>query len=169
MRGPKAVILIFLFLFLGLIFRSTLFYFLSVFGVSPDFVLLIIVYAAVKRGPLAGMVTGFAGGMMEGLFSPPYGFHALAKTIIGFILGKFEGILSLDPFFMKILLVLGATVVKGIITGFGHLIFGIAGPEFFTFVGCVLVECVYNAIFAPLLFGLMNKIAVFKTKAPEPL
>jgi rod shape-determining protein MreD len=167
MREPKAIILIFILLFVGLVFQSTLFEFLRVFNARPDFVLLVIVYAALKRGPMAGMFTGFAGGIMEGFFSPPYGFHALAKTIIGFILGKFEGILSIDPFFMKILLVLGATIVKGIFTGLGHLVFGISGPPFFTFAGCVLVEAVYNALFAPILFFLMKKMSVFKNKSAE--
>lgn len=169
MREPKAIILIFFLLFFGIILQSTLFEFLKVFNVRPDLCLLIVVYAALKRGSTAGMFTGFAGGMMEGVFSPPYGFHALVKTILGFALGKFEGVLSIDPFFMKLLLVIGATIVKGILTGFNHLVFGIAGPPFFTFVACVLLECVYNALLAPLLFFLMNKMAVFKTKSMEPV
>ncbi len=107
--------------------------------------------------------------MLEGFFTPPYGFHALTKTVLGYVLGRFEGILSIDPFFMKILLVIGATWVKGLLTGLEHIVFGIAGPPFFTFVLAVLLESLYNALLAPLIFFLLNKMRLFKVKGMETI
>jgi rod shape-determining protein MreD len=166
-REPKAVILIFLLLLLAIILQSTLFELLKVWYVRPDLCLMIIIFAALQRGSLAGMLTGFTAGLMEGFFTPPYGFHALIKTIIGYALGRFEGVLSIDPFFMKILLVIGATLAKGILSGLGHLVFGVAGPPFFTFVLGVLLECAYNAVLAPFVFFLLKIMKLFKVKGLE--
>jgi rod shape-determining protein MreD len=166
-KEPKAVIFIFLFIVLALLLQSTLFELLSVWHVRPDLCLMIIIFAAIQRGSMAGMFTGFTAGMLEGFFTPPYGFHALAKTVLGYILGRFEGILSIEPFFMKILLVVGATWVKGLLTGLEHLVFGIAGPPFFVYVGSVLLESLYNALLAPLVFLLLTKMKLFKVKGME--
>jgi rod shape-determining protein MreD len=166
-KEPKAVILIFISIVFALLLQSTLFQLLSVWNVRPDLCLMIIVFTAIQRGSMAGMLTGFTAGMLEGFFTPPYGFHALAKTILGYALGKFEGILSIDPFFMKILLVIGATWVKGLLTGFEHLVFGIAGPPLGTFILAVLLESVYNALLALFVFFLLGRMKLFKVKGME--
>jgi rod shape-determining protein MreD len=168
-KEPKAVILIFLSIVLALLLQSTLFELLSVWHVRPDLCLMIIIFAAIRRGSMAGMFTGFTAGMLEGFFTPPYGFHALAKTVLGYVLGRFEGILSIEPFFIKILLVVGATWVKGILTGLEHIIFGIAGPPFFTFVLAVLLESLYNALLAPVIFFLLTRMRLFKVKGMETI
>ena len=167
MKEPKAVILIFLLLFVAIILQSTLFQLLSVWNVRPDICLIIIIFAALQRGPMAGMLTGFTAGLMEGFFTSPIGFHALIKTILGYVLGRFEGVLSIDSFVMKILLVIGATLAEGTLRGFGHLIFGIAGPPFFIFVLTVLLECAYNAVLAPFVFFLLKIMKMFKVKGLE--
>jgi rod shape-determining protein MreD len=166
-REPKAVIIIFFLLFFAVIFQSTIFEFLKIWQIRPDFALLILVFVSLQRGPFAGMLTGFTAGLMEGFFTPPYGFHALIKTILGYVLGRFEGILSTDPFFMKILLVAGATLAKGILSGIAHLIFGIPEQPFLIYLGGMLLECVYNAVLAPPVFFLLKKMKLFKTKVQE--
>jgi rod shape-determining protein MreD len=163
----KAVILIAVFIILALLLQTTLFEILSVWHVRPDFCLILIIFVSIRRGSVAGMFTGFTAGMIEGFFTPPFGFHALAKTIIGYVLGRFEGILSIDPFFMKMVLVIGATWAKRLIIGIEHLVFGIAGPPFFTFVFSALVESLYTALLAPVIFFLLNRLKLFKVKGME--
>ncbi len=152
---------------LAIVLQSTLFQLLSVWNVRPDICLMIIIFVALQRGPMAGMLTGFTAGLMEGFFTPPFGFFALIKTIIGYVLGRFEGILSIDSFVMKILLVIGATLVEGTLRGFGHLIFGFSGPPFFIFVAGVLLECAYNAVLAPFVFFILKIMKLFKAKGLE--
>jgi rod shape-determining protein MreD len=166
-KEPKAVILVFLSVLFALLLQSTLFEILSVWHVRPDLCLIIIIFVAIQRGSMAGMITGFTAGLMEGFFTPPYGFHALAKTILGYVLGRFEGILSIDSLIMKTLLVIGATWVKGLLQGFEHLVFGIAGPPFGIFFLSVLLESLYNAILSFLVFFLLGKMRIFKVKGME--
>ncbi|MBN2352607.1 MAG: rod shape-determining protein MreD [Spirochaetales bacterium] len=169
MKELKAVILIFLLLMAAIILQSTLFELLNINHVRPNICLMIIIFAALQRGSMAGMLTGFTAGMLEGFFMPKFGFIALIQTIIGYMLGRFEGVLSIDTFIMKILLVIGATLAEGILRGFGHLIFGIAGPPFFIFVLNVLIECAYNAVLAPFIFFLLKIMRLFKVKGLEPV
>jgi rod shape-determining protein MreD len=168
-KEPKAVILIFLLLILAVVLQSTLFQLLSILNVRPDLCLMIIIFAALQRGSMAGMLTGFTAGLLEGFFTEPIGFHALIKTIIGYVVGRFEGILSIEPFFMKIILIIGATWAKGLLTGFSHLIFGIKAPPFFTFVAGVLLESLYNALLAIPVFFLLKIMKLFKVKGMETL
>ena len=53
-----------------------------------DFVLVGVVYAALNWGPVAGMITGSAGGLLQDLLSNDVvGTGGLAKTLVGFVVG----------------------------------------------------------------------------------
>jgi rod shape-determining protein MreD len=166
MREPKAVLLVSLFVFAGVIIQST-FRFLWIFNVHPDFTLLLIIFVALNRGPIPGMATGFAAGLLESFFVRPFGFYALVKTVIGYILGRLEGTIPLDSIPVKLILVIGATLAKGILAGLGHLVFGIPGPAFWTFVGETMLEALYNLVVALPVFFLLRIMKVFKVKQME--
>jgi rod shape-determining protein MreD len=53
-----------------------------------DFVLVVVVYAALRDGPTTGLLTGtFAGLVQDALSSGVIGIGGLAKTIVGFLAG----------------------------------------------------------------------------------
>jgi rod shape-determining protein MreD len=55
---------------------------------AVDFVLVVVVYAALTDGPVTGLLTGtFAGLVQDALSSGVVGIGGLAKTIIGFLAG----------------------------------------------------------------------------------
>lgn len=61
-----------------------------VFGgpVPIDFVLVVVVYAGLKGGPVPGLLTGTVGGLMQdALSSGVVGIGGLAKTVVGFLAG----------------------------------------------------------------------------------
>jgi rod shape-determining protein MreD len=63
---------------------------ISIAGASPDFVLIFIVWLTVREGQFAGVVSGFALGLVLDIFSSGIlGAHALSKTIACFLLGFF--------------------------------------------------------------------------------
>ena len=56
--------------------------------VAVDLVLVVVVYAALKAGPVTGLLTGtFAGLVQDALSSGVIGIGGLAKTIVGFLAG----------------------------------------------------------------------------------
>lgn len=72
--------------------QTTVARFLSVAGIVPDFLVVWIVYVAIRRGQLAATLTGFLLGICVDLISGPdgmLGLEALAKTLAGFTAGYF--------------------------------------------------------------------------------
>ena len=65
---------------------------LLLWGVMPDVVLLYVAYVALRRGRVAGAVTGFAAGLLMDLVVNPstLGINALLKTLMGFVVGLFQ-------------------------------------------------------------------------------
>jgi rod shape-determining protein MreD len=60
-------------------------------GVVPNLVLLVVVAAALARGPQFGMLLGFAGGVMLDLVPPAdhvAGRWALALLVVGYVVGR---------------------------------------------------------------------------------
>jgi len=63
---------------------------ISVEMVTPDLPILLIVFIAVKRGQLDGMISGFTYGLMIDIFSSSFlGLNSLSYLIAGFIAGYF--------------------------------------------------------------------------------
>lgn len=65
---------------------------LSIFDVSPDFVIIFIVAVAIKCGPAAGCFWGFAAGFAQDVYAPVewLGAHSIAMTVVGFVVGQLE-------------------------------------------------------------------------------
>lgn len=58
--------------------------------VAVDLVLVVVVYLALRGGPVAGLAAGTAGGLVQdALSSGILGMGGLAKTVVGFLVGRF--------------------------------------------------------------------------------
>jgi len=80
----------FIVLLLILFFTHLLFYqYLALGEIYPDLFLVLVVYCALRWGPVGGSFSGFLSGIVQDSFSYTYfGLHALTKIIIGFSIGK---------------------------------------------------------------------------------
>jgi len=57
--------------------------------VTPDFMVLVVAFFALYRGPERGSVFGFVIGLIQDLSNPGFlGLNALTKSILGFTVGK---------------------------------------------------------------------------------
>lgn len=66
---------------------------LSIEGVTPDLLVIWIVYVAIKEGQISATVTGFAVGLVLDLITGEFvGLSALAKTLCGFTAGYFYNV-----------------------------------------------------------------------------
>ncbi|MDP4199950.1 MAG: rod shape-determining protein MreD [Bacteroidota bacterium] len=64
--------------------------FLSIAGVSPDFLLIFLMYVTMREGQFAGIVSGFVLGLgLDIMSSGIFGAHALSKTVACFLVGFF--------------------------------------------------------------------------------
>lgn len=92
-------------------------------GAAPDLVLVLVVGFALAEGPMAGMTTGFAAGLLaDGLSAHEMGRLALACAVVGYVTGMLQDETdrsTLQPFGAVLL---GAVVFLVTYTGEGVLL-----------------------------------------------
>lgn len=88
--------------------QSTVVTQISIAGVQPDLLMLVLFFCAIKTEAIPAVFAGFFIGLAQDFYSPEIlGQNALAKTIAGFFTGLFnEKVMRLDPLFQILLLAL---------------------------------------------------------------
>lgn len=88
MRGAGVAVVTVVFFLLQALAHDAM----SIGRIGPDFPLLIVVYFALFRGALGGSVAGFVVGVFQDFFNPSFlGLNALAKSLIGYVMGRTGG------------------------------------------------------------------------------
>lgn len=89
------------------VLQTTLIPSISIMGVKPDLLVLVLFMMAIKTGTMPAIYVGFLLGLAQDLYSPSIlGQCALAKTLAGFFASLFnEKIMRLDPIFLIVILV----------------------------------------------------------------
>lgn len=112
----------FLIFFPVLVIQTTIFPLLSLGGVVPDLILVLLVFYSIRHGHIYGAVLGFVFGLFFDLITGSLlGSAMLSKTLVGFIAGYFsnenrrEFYLHSYPF---ILIVLLCAVIDSIVYAF---------------------------------------------------
>ena len=91
----------------GLVVRGT---------AAIDLVLIVVVYIALKSGPVAGLLGGTAAGLLQdALSNPVVGIGAMAKTIVGFVAGQLATHFILTGPVPRLVLLVVSTVLHAII------------------------------------------------------
>ena len=137
----------------GLILRSV-FPRVSVFAwTAPDFLVLMVVFNAMFRGPLIGGVTGFLVGLAEDLFFGRFiGLNALAKCAAGILTGLLTRSIFKENMWVPVINVLyGSLICRTIVFTMGFL----AGSRwyFFNILYQGLFEVVFNVCLVPFIYG----------------
>ncbi len=94
----------------GLVIRGT---------AAIDLILIVVVYLALKSGPVTGLVAGTVAGLIQDALSAPIlGIGGLAKTMVGFLSGVLATQFILDgPLPRFVLLVMATALHAGIFMG----------------------------------------------------
>jgi rod shape-determining protein MreD len=140
---------------------------LRVFGVMPDFMLLVAVAAGLTAGATRGAALGFASGMVIDLFLPtPLGLSALVFTLVGYGVGVANTGVLRSAWYIPMLTAGGASVA-------GVVLYAVAGSmlgeRMLTghLVTIALVVGVSNAVLAPVAVRLVGwSLGSLKSGAP---
>ena len=101
---------------LALALQTTLARFVIRGTVAVDLVLVVVVYAALKSGPVTGLLTGtFAGLVQDALSSGVIGIGGLAKTIVGFLAGLVGTQLIVAGSLPRFIVFFAATIVHAVV------------------------------------------------------
>lgn len=153
--APIYIILSFI---VGLLLETTIFSRLSIYGARPDFILIMVVLIAVKRGSMTGQIFGFIGGLMQDCLSyGVLGVQAMVKAITGFGSGFLQNKLEENNLLLIMILVFLVTIVSGFL--------GALARAFFTAYSFLSQESVrivvsagYNAFLSPFVAMVVKKI-----------
>jgi rod shape-determining protein MreD len=99
----------------ALLLQTTVFNRMRLFGVMPDFMLLVAVAGGITAGPTRGAALGFSSGMLIDLFLPtPLGLSALVFTLVGYGVGVANTGVLRSAWYIPVLTA-GAASVAGVI------------------------------------------------------
>ncbi len=148
----------------GLIYlQTTLLSAIAIRGATPDLALLVLLYVAHRNGKVTGQVTGFATGLLEDVLSlSPLGFHAMLKTVIGYIWGHTRGRIFQDAIFVPILFAVSATLMKGLLATVldGIVRFPVTPASFAS--ALFWIELLMNTLLAPFVFAVLELLPFLK-------
>lgn len=151
--------------FIGLL-KIAVFSYISFIDITPDFILLIVIYASISNGSRAGMICGFISGLLiDFLSAAPLGLSSFIFVFVGFTAGKLYGMYNLNKIVFPCLLGLLGFLFKVLLLFALNFIFGknihiynIYNINFF-------LELLLNTVFSPIIFFILNLFpSIFKIR-----
>lgn len=145
-------------IFITIILQTTLLGNVAFRNVKPDLSLILIVLFSNYLGSIKGQLIGFSAGLVEDFLSlSPLGFSALNKLLIGYLSGKTEGKIFLDPIVVPSIFVFAGTLIKALLSFLLILIF-LPENTNVLFSGKLFIEIVMNIILTPLLYIFLKSV-----------
>jgi rod shape-determining protein MreD len=146
----------------ALALQSTLLARLTLLGVIPQLVFVVVVSLAYTDGERVGVVAGFAGGLLQDLLLPPQsilGLTALVYTLIGYTAGTLHKYAPPDSVWTPVFTVALASAVAELGYALLSVIMGKPWVSFGFTVRVAGLVVLYNTLLTPFLFPLTRKIA----------
>jgi len=144
----------------ALVIQLTLINSVTILGIKPDLILIVVVVFSLLKGAKEGTISGFTSGLLQDIFSTGLlGMNALAKTVIGFTCGIFkekifyEHILFLIPVITFI-----ASFMQSILIFLLLRAFGIEYGLDWSLKQIALPEALYSSLLSPFIFLVINKL-----------
>ena len=110
-----------------------------------DLVLIVVVFAALSRGPVVGLWTGtFAGLFQDALSGGIIGVSGLAKSITGVLVGITASQFIVATMWHRLAVLMAATVINTVFFLGVHLLLGTASS--LATVGYVLIQALTNGV-----------------------
>lgn len=129
---------------------------ISLGGIVPNLLLILIVSNGLMNDEYVGMFSGFACGLLVDIFfMSAIGYHAMVYTYLGYFSGLLHKYYFPQDVRLPVFLVIGADLLQSLIY---YLIFFLLNGEFdfgYYFVHIILAELVYTLGIAIILYPLM--------------
>ncbi len=144
--------------------QSTIFPYISIFGVVPNTALLIVMSISLLRGKYYGGFTGLIIGLLQDIiFSSVIGINSFIYFFAGYITGMVENKLSRENMFIPILLSVIGTIYYNF-TYYTFMFFLSKNIPFLSFSKYImLIEILYNIVLAIPIYIILSKIFVEPT------
>ena len=143
---------------LALALQTTLGRFFMRGDVSVDLVLVAVIYVALTRGPVGGMVAGsLAGLVQDSLAAPVVGIGGLAKAIVGFFAGAFAQQFIVTALLPRLVMFVAASLVHSAVLMGLYAVFDEVG-SFPSFWRSIAGQAFGNAIVGTVAFAALEAV-----------
>ena len=144
----------------ALLIQLTLINLITVLGLKPDLIMVVVVVFSLLKGEKEGTISGFASGLLQDIFSTGLlGINALAKTVIGFTCGILkEKIFHEHILFMIPVITFIASFMQSILIFLRLRAFGIEYNLAWSLKQVALPEALYSSLLSPFIFLAINKL-----------
>ncbi len=131
----------------------------QVMGVSPNLVLLLVIYFAITEGEERAMFTGVLGGLFQDVGSDSViGHHILCYVVVGFLTGRIAVRLITQNPAVKVGLVCIAGLLNGILYSVIQSVQNARWLVFADVKSIVVPATLYTALLTPVVFFLMDRL-----------
>lgn len=122
-----------------------------------DLVLVVVVYIALTGGPVAGLLAGTAGGLVQdALSSGILGMGGLAKTVVGFLAGRFGTQFIVTSTVPRLLTFAAATAAHAVLFMGAYTLLGLR--DFPNALTTIAVQAVGNGVLGVIGFQLAERL-----------
>jgi len=144
----------------ALLIQLTLINSITIFGLKPDLIMIVVVVFSLMRGEKEGTISGFASGLLQDIFSIGLlGINALVKTVIGFTCGILkEKIFHEHILFLIPVITFIASLIQSILIFLLLRAFGIEYSLAWSLKQVALPEALYSSLLSPFIFLAINKL-----------
>jgi rod shape-determining protein MreD len=146
----------------ALALQSTLLARLTVLGVIPQLVLVVVVSLAYTDGERVGAVTGFAGGLLQDLLLPHQsilGLTALIYTFIGHAVGRLRQFAPADAVWTPVATVAASSAIAEFSYALLSIIMGKAWVSLAYTAKVAGLVVLYNTLLTPFVLPLVRRVA----------
>ena len=143
---------------ISLILQSTLFPHLTVAGVKPDLVLILVVFYTLLHGSREGALVGAIGGLLQDLLlGQNIGMNALAKIMVGYLFGLLEKKIYKENLLIPMAILFLATLMNETILYLLRQYVGSSVGYFTALKNVIISTAIYNSCLTPFIYGRFHK------------
>jgi rod shape-determining protein MreD len=145
----------------ALALQSTVIAQVTLLGVIPQLVFIVVVCLAFTDGPRVGVVTAFAGGLLQDLLLPQsiVGLTALVYVLIAYAVGSFREYSTTESVWAPVFVVALSSFLAEASYALLAVILGQPWVSFVFTAKVIGLVVLYNTLLTPLIFPLVRRVA----------
>lgn len=131
----------------------------TIFGVSPDLLMVVVISIALLEGPAAGATVGFAGGLLRDLLLvAPKGLSGLAYLITGYAVGAARPYVQSSSVLVPVAAICAGSFVSGMLYEVLQILLGRPPVSMGHEIRSILLTTLYNTLLTPFVYPTVRKI-----------
>jgi rod shape-determining protein MreD len=159
--GPARMVAVGVLVVLALALQSAVLARLTLLGVIPQLVLVVVVSVAYLQGERAGVVAGFAGGLLQDLLLPQsiVGLTALVYTLIAYGVGYLRQYTTAESVWTPVLAVAIASAIAEVSYSCLAILLGqpwVSFADTMKFTGLIVL---YDTLLTPFIFPIVKRVS----------